>query len=100
MTYSINIKNTTEEHSHITVFQKPAEAQDFPVNPWRTVELDSGATEFSFEIPGIDFRYAVSANLGPGTLESPLLRVQPGCTYIITGDKESGCSMELVNDGF
>lgn len=95
-TYTITFNNHSNHPSHITIFQKPAQTSDFPRNPWREITVDQGSSGFSFEVPGINFEYAVSASFEPTQVGTSMLRVKPNCTCIVSGSMESGCKIEVL----
>ncbi len=93
MIYTITVNNQSDYASHITVFQRPTDRPDFPRDPWRRFDLEPRSPEMTFEFPGINFEYAMSASFDPNEPISSLVSVENGCNYSVSGTKPTGCQL-------
>lgn len=95
-TITMTVENQSNHPSHITIFQKPTETTDFPKNPWREITVNPRSSGFSFEVPGVNFEYAVSARFEATQVGTSMLRIKPNCTCVVSGSMESGCKIEML----
>jgi len=98
-TYTIRFHNETSEMLDLTVFQKPPESPSLPGLAWFSTTMPPSSSEFTLPIPMefISQEYFVSvANPEHPDIKTDMMRVHPGQTCKISGDKTHGYKIELA----